>query len=478
MTGVPGVSPVQELRQIRARLAVLANAASEAEAIDLLREAEQCKAALSAMQACQTAVLEALRHNAEALREVPASRRGKGLGAEVGLARMVSPTRGARHLANASMLLTDLPNTYTALSQGRIREEHAYAVAAEVTWLAKPHRQRVDALLADQFDTLGPRQLAGKARFHAQRLDQQGAVDRLAKAASQRRVTVRPAPEGMAYLTALLPLPQAVGACAGLSRAATTMVVTGDTTRDLADPTGTSRTRDQIMADLLVQRLTGQSVAAAVPAEVQVVMTDTALFGTDPTPAWIPGHGPLPAMVAKSWLAHPEAAVFLRRVFTRPEDHQLVGLDSQARGFPAGLRRMVVLRDDVCRTPYCGAAIQQVDHIHPVRQGGPTHWSNASGLCAGCNQIKENTGWSHTGDPAGLTVTTPTGHTYQTPVGPLLPVDDLPDSDTTAAPPDNGTDRAPPKHPDGDDSPPSNTIATYRERTWTITQRITQTRAA
>src|SRR5690625_4853055 len=95
MTGVPGVSPVQEWRQLRARLAVLANAASEAEAIDLLREAEQCKAALSAVQACQTAVLEALRHNAEALREVPASRRGKGLGAEVGLARMVSPARGA-----------------------------------------------------------------------------------------------------------------------------------------------------------------------------------------------------------------------------------------------------------------------------------------------------------------------------------------------------------------------------------------------
>src|SRR5690625_7556443 len=106
MTGVPGVSPVQELRQIRARLAVLANAASEVEAIDLLREAEQCHAALSAVQACQTAVLEALRHNAEALRQVPASRRGQELGATHGVARKQTLTQRARLVAHASLYLT------------------------------------------------------------------------------------------------------------------------------------------------------------------------------------------------------------------------------------------------------------------------------------------------------------------------------------------------------------------------------------
>src|SRR5699024_6894051 len=119
------------------------------------------------------------------------------------------------------------------------------------------------------------------------------AVARLAKAASQRRVSVRPAPDNMAYITALVPITQAVACFAALRRDASTMVGTGQTT-DPTDPAGQPRTRDQIMADLFVQRVTGQSSAPAIPAEVQVVMTAETLFGDDQTPAWLTGYGPIP----------------------------------------------------------------------------------------------------------------------------------------------------------------------------------------
>ena len=186
---------------------------------------------------------------------------------------------------------------------------------------------------------------------------------------------------------------------AGLQRDAGTIIGTGD-------PDG--RTRDQVTADLLVERVTGQCTAAAVPIELHLVMTDRALFGPGEDPAWLPGHGPMPAEAARRMLADPEGEVFLRRLFTRPEDGQLVGMDSRARVVPPLLRRMIVLRDDVCRTPWCDAPIRHADHISPHAAGGATSLANGQGLCAACNYAKETPGWRHrTREDGGGQVTTP-----------------------------------------------------------------------
>lgn len=404
----PAVTQIVEFRDA---ITALDGVTTQAEAIDRVRELERLKSACAAAQAQATATLEQLRHNEEALRGIEKDKWGRGLGAEVGLARGESPARGTRRLNLAHALFTDLSHTREALTQGKISEEHAHVVAQETSWLSSAHRKQADALVADRLGTLGPRQLAGAVRAHAQHLDPIGAVKHLAKAASERRVSVRPAPDNMGYLTAFVEMPQAVAMYASLRRDASTMVGTGETA-DPADPTDQPRTRDQIMADLLVERVTGQPTAPAVPAEVQVVMTDATLFGHDETPAWLIGHGPIPAPNAKHWLTNPDVQVFLRRVFTRPETQQLVALESRARDFPAGLRRMIMLRDDVCRTPWCDAPIQHADHTEPVQEGGETTYENASGLCANCNQIKENNGWRHTAQQDGLQVTTPTGHSY------------------------------------------------------------------
>lgn len=425
-----------DITEYRDALAVLEPATTQSEAIDRIRELEQLKATCEAAQARETAVLEKLRLEEEAARGVPKARQGKGLAAEVALARGESPVRGAKSLNLAGALSEDLPNTMAALRAGHIREEHAHVVSKETSWLSPDHRKEVDAAVADRFGSLGPRQLGAEVRAHAQRLDQEGAVKQLDRAISQRRVSVRPASDNMAYLTALLPMQEAVAILACLQRDATTMVGTGETS-DPADPTGQSRTRNQIMADMLVQRATGQTAAAAVPAEVHVVMTDAALFGDDSTPAWLSAHGPIPAATAKRWLAHPEASVFLRRVFTRPTDGQLVALESRSRRFPPRLRQMVLLRDDTCRTPFCDAPALHADHIDPVHEGGPTSHENSSGLCAACNQTKENIGWKHTGNPEQLNISTPTGHTYSVQASPLVtgkPPDTRPPPTTTADP--------------------------------------------
>jgi HNH endonuclease len=99
----------------------------------------------------------------------------------------------------------------------------------------------------------------------------------------------------------------------------------------------------------------------------------------------------------------------------------LVGMDSRRREFSGLLRRLVVLRDDTCRTPWCDAPVRHVDHATPAREGGATTFDNASGLCARCNYTKENHGWAHHGSADGLEVLTPTGHRYRKPTGSLIP---------------------------------------------------------
>ena len=79
--------------------------------------------------------------------------------------------------------------------------------------------------------------MTAEAKEIAYRLDAQAVVDRAAKAEADRTVTIRPAPDTMAYVTALLPVAQGVGVYAALKRAA-------DTTFD-------DRSRGQVMADTL-----------------------------------------------------------------------------------------------------------------------------------------------------------------------------------------------------------------------------------
>lgn len=345
----------EQLTELREALAGMASAGTEAEAIDRIRVLESLKATCAALQAREAVALDGLRRTRESAEGVPADQQGRGVGGEVALARRDPAQRGGRHIGLARALCHEMPNTLRALTDGEISEEHATAMARETAWLPVEHRRTVDALMSCRLGPIGVKKLAAEARAHAQRLDQESAVAQLERCRTERRVSVRPATGGMAYLTALLPMPQAVAVYANLHRDASTAVGVGD---------AEGQTRDQIMADLLVERATGQSSA--------------------------------------------------------PESGQLVAMDSRARVFPPLLRRMLVLRDDVCRTPWCEAPIRHADHVKPHSEGGLTSYNNGSGLCARCNHTKENAGWRHEATPDGLDVITPTGHRYENRTSPLL----------------------------------------------------------
>lgn len=447
---VPALVPAEPVSawvaSFGAALADVDSAVGDAELIDRIRALEEVKSAAAAAQVRAAAVLDASQRRAQELAGVPAEKRGQGVGAQVAGARRESPYHGGRHLGMAKALTAEMLRTLAALSTGMLSEWRATLLVRETACLSVADRRAADAELAadtGSLESLGDQKLIGRARAITYRLDPASVVARAAKAAADRHVSCRPAPDTMTYLTGLLPVTQGVAVYAALSRQADTLVGTGD-----------GRGRGQIMADTLVERVTGAAVEAAAKIEVQLVMTDRTLFQGESEPAVLPGYGVVPAQWARTLMFgpgsdssgpdtgngpgssggavagtgascnsdDPPAQVWLRRLYTAPSTGMLIGMESRARFLPPGLRRFIQVRDATCRTPYCDAPIRHADHIVAHARGGPTSAANAQGLCEACNLAKEAPGW--TSRPLGgarhsVETTTPTGHTYQSTAPPL-----------------------------------------------------------
>ncbi|MEP6817579.1 MAG: DUF222 domain-containing protein [Marmoricola sp.] len=252
---------------------------------------EELKAAAAAAQARVTAAFETSQRVEQAAAGVPRDRQGQGIGSQVALARRESANRGARHLGFATAVVREMPFTLAALTRGLISEWRATILVRETACLSREDRSRVDVELCgdlEQVMSYGDRQLGAEARKIAYRLDPGSVVRRGRRAQSERRVTGRPAPDTMSYLTALLPVALGVAVCAALKRAADSLIGTGD-----------GRTRGQIMADTLVERVTGQATATGVPVAINLVMTAESLFDGDEEHGHVEGYGPVPARFAR-----------------------------------------------------------------------------------------------------------------------------------------------------------------------------------
>lgn len=389
----------------------------ESALIEGIAELERLKAVAAARQARMAVALDTARRAAEAAAGVPSARRGRGVAAEVALARRDSPARGSRHLGFAKALVKEMPHTLAALESGVISEWRATLVVRESACLDAEDRRCLDEELCsepDALEGLGDAALTAAAKAIAYRLDPHAVVDRAARAPADRTVTIRPAPDTMTYLTALLPVAQGVSVYAALKRQ--------------ADVNCDARSRGQVMADTLVERVTGRPADQAVPVAVNLVISDQALMGVDNAAAVIGGYGSVPTAVAQGLIAAAVAdersQATLRRLYATPRSGALVAMDSRARAFPKGLADFIGVRDQRCRTPYCDAPIRHRDHAIPHRRGGPTDADNGLGLCEACNYAKEANGWSVAtadGETGRHTVefSTPTGARYQSTAPPV-----------------------------------------------------------
>ncbi len=399
-------------------LAAVRPAGESAWLIAEIRALEDRKSALAARQARLSVAFDLLQRREQADAGMPAAELGAGVAAQIALARRESPAKGGRLLGLAKALVTEMPHTLAALETGQLNEWRATLLVRETACLTAEDRAAVDEELAPDagtFDGAGDRKIIAAARAAAYRRDPRTVTQRASHAATERHVSLRPAPDTMCYLTALLPVAQGVAMHAALTRHA-------DSLRSAGDP----RTRGQLMADALVERTTG-TPGGITGIEIQLVMTDRTLLQGDSEPARLPGYGIVPAGWARELLAgsgngtgpgtgagNPAEAddggkdsdtdadtatrhaldVWLRRLYTAPGTGELTSMDSRARLFPPGLRRFIQARDDTCRTPYCDAPIRHLDHIVPWHRRRPNHPANGAGLCEACNHTKETPGWT------------------------------------------------------------------------------------
>lgn len=383
-----------------------------AELLDAIRELEQLVCTATAAQTALSAELDsAVRADHEALK-IPTGQQGRGIASMVAYARRESPHRGVRHLGLAKVVTTELPHTWAAWRQGRITEWTAAVIARETACLELSDRQAVDALVAADAQALentGIRELVGTLLGHAARLDPAAVVRRRRNAEADRHVSLRPAPDTMTWLTALLPVQDGVAVYAALTGAADTARAAGD-----------ERSRGQLMADTLVARSLATDTGQA-GVTLDLVMTDSALFAGADDMALLDGGAagawPVPAELARELAAHTlDAAedLWLRRLYTHPVTGELAAADSRARLFPSAMRRLIRLRDRQCRTPWCDAPVRHIDHAQAHDAGGSTDLANGQGLCTQCNHAKQAPRWRAGPTAAGVTTTLPTGHSYAT----------------------------------------------------------------
>ncbi|GAB3254551.1 13E12 repeat family protein [Arthrobacter pigmenti] len=289
-----GLSPIADFAVLLAELPL---GIPDAQLVDRVRELEDLKAAAAATQARATAAFDTSQRAAQADAGTAKEKQGEGLASQIALARRDSPARGSRHLGLAHALTREMPHTLAALTTGVLSEWRATLLVRETACLDTGNRARVDETLAadpTNLEGLGDKRLIAAAKKEAYRLDPHSVIRRAAKAASERTVTTRPAPDTMTYVTGLLPVADGVAVQAALERAADQLRATGD-----------ERGRGQIMADTLVHRVTAPThqqdgkqdrtqdsnqgrkqdgkpaVAGGADIEIQLVMTDRALLAGD-----------------------------------------------------------------------------------------------------------------------------------------------------------------------------------------------------
>jgi hypothetical protein len=396
------------LARLVGALAQLEQDVEDAVRIDRIRALEQLRSAVAAAQAVETAAFAAAQRAAQAAGGASQREIAHSVAGQVGLARRLTPHQARRYVGWAKILTGELPQTFAALRAGRVNEWRSLLVARETAWLSSEHRAVVDARLAPRLEELGDRRVEDEAKKLAYRLDPEGAIARVRGAESDRHVGLRPAPDAMARLSALLPVAQGVAVYTALGSQADSLSNEGD-----------PRSRGQLMADLLVQRLTGQATATDVPVEINLVMSEDTLLACADEPAHLDGYGALPAQRARELIlsAGDCTPMWIRRLFTRPVSGDLVALESKRRQFTPAQRRYLRLRDQTCRTPWCEAPIRHADHITAVERGGRTTTTNGRGTCAACNYTKQAAGWQTrvAGNrvPHEVEIVAPTGHRYR-----------------------------------------------------------------
>ncbi|MCF4122881.1 HNH endonuclease [Antribacter sp. KLBMP9083] len=345
---------------------------------------------------------------------------GDELAAAIGHSANVGQTLVARGEA-----LAELPEVRDALTAGDVCARKTDVLAFTGAFPTVEDRRAATARVLAGAPRLGLRSLRRRMLAEAAAVSTEAAEVNRKAAAEQRHVRLEPVENGMAYLTAYLPAPDAAAVWSAIDDAGTAIHRTPDETRTLG----------QARADALVALATGRSVPAGhdtdtgtalrvveVRPQVRVTVSAATLLGLDNAPGDLTGYGPVTAEAART-LAQDGT---WQRLLTDPVTGVLIDWSTTTYTPGKVLRRAVEARDGTCTFPMCDRPAERgdLDHITPFNHHHPsdhtpgqTRADNLHALCRRHHRAKTHGRWRPERDPATGTTTwtSPTGRLHHRP---------------------------------------------------------------
>jgi len=318
------------------------------------------------------------------------------------------PERMAETLiADSQALLTDLPATFAALGEGAISWRHAHALVDHATSLSPHLVGQFEAAVLPFATTLTVAKFDRRARAERERMAPDSIDGRHLQAVEKRSIDLQPDRDGMAWLSAYLPVVAAQGIYNRLT----------DIAMSQRSPTE-SRTLAQLRADAFAELLLDGTLAdgrtSGIRPRVLVTVPALTLLGRGTEPAVLEGYGPIDRMTALELAA---SAPSFTRLLTHPETGAVLSVGRARYAVPADLRTWLRVRDGTCRFPGCSRAARscEIDHTRDWQFGHGTNHDNLAHLCPAHHHLKHQTGWSVRQRGAGvLEWTSPSGHVYTT----------------------------------------------------------------
>ncbi|MFJ4104145.1 HNH endonuclease signature motif containing protein [Amycolatopsis japonica] len=329
---------------------------------------------------------------------------------EVAFALSVVDGHAGGLVSTAEALTTRLPRTLGLLDAGKVGGYGAMKVATATAWLSDEDARAVDAALEDRIPDRNSDQIRKAANHAAMMADRDGASRRAERNRGGRRLSIRQGETGVASIEVEDgPVEKVAAAYTRIDREARALRAGGET-----------RTLDQLRADVALDLLLGAQGGTSVRSEVFLYMDLRTYLGLNDDPAEMAGHGHIPASLAREIAGGPNTV--LRRIITDPLSGQVLDLGRNRYRPTAGLDEFVRVRDRECRRPGCHRVAQacDLDHSLPWQHGGHTADTELIDLCRRDHRLKDEPGWIYRlGSDGTLTITTPTGQSYDSSPPPL-----------------------------------------------------------
>jgi hypothetical protein len=314
----------------------------------------------------------------------------------------------ARLIDESEALLHQLPGTYDALCRGVLSYRHAQVIIDQALSLPAESRITFETVVLPEAELLTVGKLERRARRLREVTHPESIELRKRQAALDRSINLKPAHDGMSWLTAYIPCERAQAIHNRLS----------DLARGL-QTADESRTLMQLITDVALDLLENGEPALSGAAQgirptVLVTVPALTLLGIGVEPATLEGYGPIDADTARHLAAR---APSFFRLLTHPETGTVLSVGRDRYEVPADLRRWLRVRDETCRAPGCNRLARRCDcdHCTEWNNDGRTAHDNLAHLCRSHHQLKHRTDWRYRHIGGGsLAWTSPTSKAYVT----------------------------------------------------------------